>query len=151
MIEAMFLRMLRSGHRSPFTSLALLLALAACSSPQAPERRPNVVLIMADDLGFGDLGCYGHPALRTPVLDGLAAWRAGPRPGTARAAFAPLALAPSEDAFRGTARADRDAPGLPSGVVRLLLLLAITEAVLAVVVFRRPGSARSRMAWLSNG
>jgi arylsulfatase len=39
----------------------------------AAERRPNVILILADDLGFRDLGSYGHPSLRTPVLDKLAA------------------------------------------------------------------------------
>lgn len=34
--------------------------------------RPNVVIIYADDLGYGDLGCYGSPTVRTPHLDELA-------------------------------------------------------------------------------
>ncbi len=39
----------------------------------AAARKPSVVLIMVDDLGYQDLGCYGHPVIRTPVLDRLAA------------------------------------------------------------------------------
>lgn len=34
---------------------------------------PNVVIILADDLGFGDLGCYGHPRFKTPRIDQMAA------------------------------------------------------------------------------
>ena len=34
---------------------------------------PNIVLINGDDLGFGDLGCYGSTANRTPALDSVAA------------------------------------------------------------------------------
>ncbi len=38
-----------------------------------PSARPNVIFILADDLGWGDLSCYGRPDYRTPNLDRLAA------------------------------------------------------------------------------
>jgi arylsulfatase A-like enzyme len=53
-----------------------LCALAAGiipAGPQNPPRRPNLVIIYADDLGYGDLGCYGARAIRTPNLDRMAA------------------------------------------------------------------------------
>ncbi len=40
--------------------------------PDAPARPPNIVLIMADDLGYGDLGAYGNTLLETPRIDALA-------------------------------------------------------------------------------
>ncbi|MEM7394785.1 MAG: sulfatase-like hydrolase/transferase, partial [Verrucomicrobiota bacterium] len=49
-----------------FLGLALLLAASA------KAEKPNVILMMADDLGYGDLSCYGSEKLRTPVLDQLA-------------------------------------------------------------------------------
>ena len=36
------------------------------------DRRPNVILIVADDLGYGDLAIFGNPVVRTPHLDALA-------------------------------------------------------------------------------
>ncbi|MFL6253964.1 MAG: sulfatase, partial [Pyrinomonadaceae bacterium] len=51
---------------------ASALAIAADTSLGAQAGRPNVLYIMADDLGWGDLSCYGRPDYRTPNLDRLA-------------------------------------------------------------------------------
>ena len=45
---------------------------AAGNRADESSARPNVVFIMADDLGYGDLGCYGCPDIQTPELDRLA-------------------------------------------------------------------------------
>lgn len=46
--------------------------MADGGSSAAPGRRPNFVVIFCDDLGYGDLGCFGHPTIRTPHLDRMA-------------------------------------------------------------------------------
>lgn len=63
--------------RCLFLLMASLVAPGGPSSAAEPAQRPNVVFIMADDLGYGDLGCYGATKIATPHCDGVA--RAGRR------------------------------------------------------------------------
>ena len=53
--------------------MALVVLAVATGSASAAERRPNVVFILADDLGYTDLGCYGSRYYETPNIDRLAA------------------------------------------------------------------------------
>ncbi len=52
--------------------LLCLLAVVCAVGANAAERRPNIVFLLADDLGYGDLGAYGQKKIRTPHLDRLA-------------------------------------------------------------------------------
>ena len=51
----------------------MVLTLLACVSAAGAGKRPNVILVMTDDQGYGDLGCYGSGTVRTPYIDRLAA------------------------------------------------------------------------------
>lgn len=52
-----------------FAVLALVFGI---SLPATAADKPNIVIFLADDLGYGDLGCYGHPRIKTPILDAFA-------------------------------------------------------------------------------
>lgn len=50
-----------------------MLPLAACTDTEQQQKDPNVIFIIADDLGYGDLSCYGQEKFQTPNIDALAA------------------------------------------------------------------------------
>ena len=53
--------------------LFFLLITLPCVVPSFADERPSIVYILADDLGYGDLGCFGQETLATPHIDKLAA------------------------------------------------------------------------------
>src|SRR5688572_1553893 len=59
-------------HRSILLAAICGLALASVHAQPAAPARPNIVLIITDDVGYGDIGSYGAPDIRTPNIDSLA-------------------------------------------------------------------------------
>ena len=65
---------MRSRFRRVLTPIPVVLMTCAIAFAQGGDPdRPNVVLIITDDVGYGDIGSYGAPDIRTPNIDGLAA------------------------------------------------------------------------------
>jgi arylsulfatase A-like enzyme len=105
----------------PSTSCLLFISLAAagCSQPAKNKPLPNIVFILADDLGYGDLSCYGSTSLSTPNIDGIAAhglWFANAHSTLAISTPSPYSLLTGEYAWRrketgvmtGKSKSDRD-------------------------------------------
>ena len=59
--------------RAAIFSLSFLCVLASNTALAAAPSRPNIVVIMPDDIGYGDFACLGNPVIRTPNIDAL--WR----------------------------------------------------------------------------
>ena len=51
----------------------MLVAFLTCLPFASAAEQPNIIVIMADDLGYGDISCYGHKTIKTPHLDAMAA------------------------------------------------------------------------------
>ena len=54
------------------TASAVLPQFMGCSALRPTAKRPNIIIIFCDDLGYGDLGAFGHPTIRTPNVDCIA-------------------------------------------------------------------------------
>ncbi len=52
--------------------ILIMLSNASFANENTDEKKPNIIFIMADDLGYGDLGCYGQEKIKTPNIDKLA-------------------------------------------------------------------------------
>ena len=58
--------------RPRFLTICTVLAVCIASFAKADAAKPNFVVVFCDDLGYGDLGCFGHPSIKTPHLDRMA-------------------------------------------------------------------------------
>ncbi len=58
--------------KSTFVLVVAVLLIVNCSQPEPSNLKPNVIYILADDLGYGELGVYGQTKIETPHLDALA-------------------------------------------------------------------------------
>lgn len=54
------------------TGLGFLFLLVVLQDAHTAVSKPNIILMVADDLGYGDLGCYGNTSVTTPNIDSLA-------------------------------------------------------------------------------
>ena len=66
------IRGLTPPARLRLMACSLFFVAALCGAPASAAEKPNLIWIMADDLGYGDLGCYGQKVITTPNIDRMA-------------------------------------------------------------------------------
>ena len=76
------------------------MGLVAVAAPHAQaatpdSEKPNILFILCDDMGYGDLGCYGQPFIQTPCIDQMAQEGMDLRRHTPEAPSAPRRAPPS--------------------------------------------------------
>jgi len=64
---------MRTSNISLIATFCIAIFLASSCKNNQEQRAPNIILILADDLGYGELGCYGQAIIETPNIDKLAA------------------------------------------------------------------------------
>ena len=108
-------------HRFPLKTFSFALVFSVLPAVAAAESKPNVILVLADDLGSIDLNCYGANDLSTPVLDGLASrgvrftqfYAAAPVCSPSRAAFI-TGLYPQRAGVPGNVSSQAGNHGMPA-------------------------------------
>ena len=101
-------------HTTTLISTLLLASLAALHAADSKTAKPNVIFILADDMGYGDAGCYGQKLIQTPNIDRIAA--EGVRftqayAGTTVCAPTRCALMTGQHIGHAAIRANRELPG----------------------------------------
>lgn len=64
--------MLHANHKILLLTCMSICILSGCDTTENATQKPNIIYIMADDLGYGDIGVYGQEIIRTPHIDALA-------------------------------------------------------------------------------
>ncbi len=109
--------------KNPILHIPIFLVLFSAGMISADDRPPNVVIIMADDLGYADLGCYGCKDIRTPNIDKLAkdglrftnAYVTGSMCGPSRAGFITGRFQSSFGYYKNVSEVLDPKQGLPIG------------------------------------
>jgi arylsulfatase A len=63
---------MRTFKRHHILYFAMVCITMTLSPARGASKKPNIIVLLCDDLGYGDLSCYGHPVIETPNLDRLA-------------------------------------------------------------------------------